>query len=123
MLLSATAAFITTTPPLVDILNYNKRGTYLCLLISFALSLGTLIVGSAIMFVVSKCDRKWFLEVRSGPRNPDARLIHDGHNVNSDSYGFAIAHRVHDVPHRVSFPLDGCLNIDGSNRCVPHPYV
>ena len=57
------AAFVTTTPPLTATLNYNEEGPYLCLMVSFALALGTLIVGSSIMFVVSKCEADWFKKV------------------------------------------------------------
>lgn len=66
LLLSSTAAFLTTTPPLPNEFNYNKGGAYICLLLSFAASLGTLVVGSSIMFVVSKCDCDWFNNVSSG---------------------------------------------------------
>ncbi|KIP07286.1 hypothetical protein PHLGIDRAFT_425579 [Phlebiopsis gigantea 11061_1 CR5-6] len=69
LLLSATGAFVTTIPPLPNILNYTERGPYLCLFVSWGLSLGTLIVGSAIMFVVSKCEPSWFQRTHMNSRS------------------------------------------------------
>lgn len=62
--MGSTAAFITTTPPLAASLNYNERGPYICLLLSFGLTLGSLIVGSAMMYTLPMCAAKWWREVR-----------------------------------------------------------
>ena len=58
------AAFVTTPPPVPPVLDYNARGTYMFLLLSFGLNLGGVIVGSAIIYVQPKADRTCFLQVR-----------------------------------------------------------
>ncbi|KAJ3553416.1 hypothetical protein NM688_g3622 [Phlebia brevispora] len=62
LLLSTEAAFITTTAPLVMVINYNLRGPYILLLLSFGVTLGGLIVGSAVAYVLTKADKSWFEE-------------------------------------------------------------
>lgn len=69
LLLSATASFATTTPPVGSILNYNTRGSYICLLLAFGLTLGGLIVGSTMLFVMSKCTASWFRETLMASRS------------------------------------------------------
>ncbi len=63
LLVGATAAFITTTPPVEELLNYTRRGPYLLLLLSFSITLGSLIVGSTMIFITLKCDPVWFCSV------------------------------------------------------------
>jgi hypothetical protein len=46
------------------ILDYMAIGPYICLLLSFGLSLGGLIVGSAVIFVMSSCEAGFFRKVR-----------------------------------------------------------
>jgi hypothetical protein len=74
LLVGATAAFMTTPPPLTNLLNYNIRGVYALTLLAYALLLGGLVVGSSITFVLSKCTSKWFVRVC----------------ISNDSYVFAI---------------------------------
>ncbi|ETW77455.1 hypothetical protein HETIRDRAFT_441838 [Heterobasidion irregulare TC 32-1] len=69
LLSSATASFATMTPPVGSILNYNTRGSYICLLLAFGLTLGGLIVGSAMLFVTSKCTASWFRETLVASRS------------------------------------------------------
>ncbi|KAF7798522.1 hypothetical protein EIP86_009743 [Pleurotus ostreatoroseus] len=54
------AAFITTTPPVGSVIDYNIRGPYVLLFVSFGATLGGLIVGSAVIYVITKAERKWF---------------------------------------------------------------
>ena len=45
-------------------LNYNAREPYMCLLLAFGLTLGGLIVGSALLFGLAKCSSSYFRDVR-----------------------------------------------------------
>ena len=55
---------MTTTPPRVDIVNYNARGPYILILFSLAISLGGLIAGSMSVYVLSgSMERDWFAAV------------------------------------------------------------
>ncbi|KIK69331.1 hypothetical protein GYMLUDRAFT_153325 [Collybiopsis luxurians FD-317 M1] len=62
LLLTSCATFITTFPPRPDMINYTLRGPYLCLLGSFALLIGGLIVGSAWVLVTGKTRPHWAKE-------------------------------------------------------------
>ena len=63
MILSATAAFATTSPPLGQILDYTLRAAYLLMLLSLGLTIGGLIVSSAVIYVMFEVQRTWFCEV------------------------------------------------------------
>ncbi|TFY56364.1 hypothetical protein EVG20_g8953 [Dentipellis fragilis] len=69
LLLGATSAFATTMPPTAGLLNYTERGPYRCILLSFALTLGALVVSSATLFVMTNCPAKWFCETLMGSRS------------------------------------------------------
>ncbi|KAL4248797.1 PGG domain-containing protein [Pleurotus pulmonarius] len=69
LLVGATAAFITTTPPVEELLNYTRRGPYLLLLLSFSITLGSLIVGSTMIFITLKCDPVWFCSTLMATRS------------------------------------------------------
>ena len=66
LLLSSTGGFLTTTvpPTAKPFLDYTAFAPYTCLLLSFATSLGSLIVTSALQFVVRSCEQGWFRRVR-----------------------------------------------------------
>ncbi|KAJ6548195.1 hypothetical protein DFH09DRAFT_1039670 [Mycena vulgaris] len=51
LLLATSAAFITTTPPRESIVNYTLRGPYICMLGSFGLLIGGIIVASGCVLV------------------------------------------------------------------------
>ncbi|KAF9458507.1 hypothetical protein BDZ94DRAFT_1325446 [Collybia nuda] len=61
LLLATTAVFLTTLPPSQPTLDYLVVGPYICILLSFGLALGGLIMGSAIIFVTSTCNVEWFI--------------------------------------------------------------
>ncbi|KAE9396214.1 hypothetical protein BT96DRAFT_1021485 [Gymnopus androsaceus JB14] len=63
LLLSTCAAFITTPPPNPAMVNYTLRGPYLCILGSFALLIGGIIVCSASLLVTGKARPYWAKEV------------------------------------------------------------
>ncbi|KAF9261758.1 hypothetical protein L218DRAFT_1001539 [Marasmius fiardii PR-910] len=63
LLLASTAAFITTEPPKLDIVNYNLRGTYLCACASFTLILGGVVVCSGQMLIAGTIRPYWAKEV------------------------------------------------------------
>ncbi|KAA1477605.1 hypothetical protein DENSPDRAFT_786865 [Dentipellis sp. KUC8613] len=68
LLLGSTAAFLTTTPPTPDLFDYSARSSYRCILLSFGLTIGCLIVGSAMLFVMAKCQAEWFCKTMMGSR-------------------------------------------------------
>lgn len=76
LLLSSTAAFATTTPPVGHILNYNIRGAYLMVLLSLGLTIGGLIVASAVIYVMYEAQREWFSKVPSSEDDLCADLAH-----------------------------------------------
>ncbi|KAF9459170.1 hypothetical protein BDZ94DRAFT_1268952 [Collybia nuda] len=63
LLLVSSAVFVTTVPPRAAMINYTLRGPYICILGSFALLLGGIIVGSALLLVVGKAQPCWSKEV------------------------------------------------------------
>lgn len=65
LLLGTTSAFITTVPPLVNVVNYNNRGSYILLCASYRWTLGGLVVGSTIVYIGYHAKREWFWKVRS----------------------------------------------------------
>ncbi|KAF7437465.1 hypothetical protein PC9H_004305 [Pleurotus ostreatus] len=69
LLVGATAALIRTTPPVEELLNYTRRGPYLLLLLSFGITLGSLIVGSGMIFITLKCDPVWFCSTLMATRS------------------------------------------------------
>ncbi|KAF9060663.1 hypothetical protein BDP27DRAFT_1236425 [Rhodocollybia butyracea] len=50
LIFTGLATWITTAPPLANTLNYNERGSYICLLVAFGGTWGGIVVGSAIMY-------------------------------------------------------------------------
>ncbi|KAA1477604.1 hypothetical protein DENSPDRAFT_615588 [Dentipellis sp. KUC8613] len=69
LLLGSTAAFATTSPPRPDLVDYATLGSYRCILASFGLTLGGLIAGSTILFVMTKCHANWFRDTLMGSRS------------------------------------------------------
>ncbi|KAI0032638.1 hypothetical protein K488DRAFT_85680 [Vararia minispora EC-137] len=69
LLVSTTAAFITTTPPVPSMFDYTVEGIYGCLLCSFAIILGGLAVGTIILFIMTKCDQDWFRQMHLSSRS------------------------------------------------------
>ena len=64
LILSSTAALVTTVPPRADIIAYTEFGSYVLLFLSLGVSLGGLIVGSAIIYITSgSLTIRWFCEV------------------------------------------------------------
>ncbi|KAL1718969.1 hypothetical protein EV715DRAFT_290870 [Schizophyllum commune] len=59
LLLASAATFLTTEPPRDEILNYTRRGPYICLVASFGLLIGGIIVGGACVLVTSKVQAYW----------------------------------------------------------------
>ena len=113
LLLSATASFATTTPPVGSVLNYNTRGSYICLLLAFGLTLGGLIVGSTMLFVMSKCTASWFCEVHGQCSIANVRCLI--HNV-ADSHGIPFTYLLHVSVDCVSLCLHRCRNFGRGNR-------
>ncbi|TFY56368.1 hypothetical protein EVG20_g8952 [Dentipellis fragilis] len=69
LLLGSTAAFATTTPPRPELVDYAALGSYRCIMASFGITLGGLVVGSAMLFVMSKCRAKWSCDTLMGSRS------------------------------------------------------
>ncbi|KIY64498.1 hypothetical protein CYLTODRAFT_401809 [Cylindrobasidium torrendii FP15055 ss-10] len=63
LLLATAAVFITTAPPESSILNYTQRGPYISIIGSFGLLIGGIIVGSAVLLVLTRLQPEWMLDV------------------------------------------------------------
>ncbi|KIY66830.1 hypothetical protein CYLTODRAFT_491171 [Cylindrobasidium torrendii FP15055 ss-10] len=63
LLLATAAVFITTPPPEGSMLNYTRRGPYICIMGSFGLLVGGVIVGSSVLLVLARLQREWMLNV------------------------------------------------------------
>ncbi|KAJ7019348.1 hypothetical protein C8F04DRAFT_1015368 [Mycena alexandri] len=63
LLLATAATFITTTPPRQSIVNYTLRGPYICMLGSFGLLIGGIIVASFCVLVSTKAKPYWSEQV------------------------------------------------------------
>ncbi|KAH9904643.1 uncharacterized protein BXZ73DRAFT_61875 [Epithele typhae] len=63
LLLSSTAALITTEPPRADLLDYTQRGPYLLLWASFGMTLGGMILSSTNIYALSTYNCVWFRTV------------------------------------------------------------
>jgi hypothetical protein len=61
--MSCIVALITTPPPTPDILDYGQRGAYICLLASFVILLGGIIVGSTDIYVMGTSSPQWVYRV------------------------------------------------------------
>lgn len=63
LILSATAAFLTTTPPAPLIFNYNATPAYIFLLISFAEAALSIVSGTAVVAIYQSSKRHWNRDV------------------------------------------------------------
>ncbi|KAH7922569.1 hypothetical protein BV22DRAFT_1037342 [Leucogyrophana mollusca] len=62
--LATSSVFLTTTPPLTSLVGYTVVASYILLLGSFAHSLGSLLIGIAVVTIYDSCDRIWAKDVR-----------------------------------------------------------
>ncbi|CAL1699202.1 unnamed protein product [Somion occarium] len=69
LLLTSTSAFATTLPPLTPLFDYTTTAPYICSLASFGSVLGSLIVGSSVLFMLAKCSQEWFRDTLMGSRS------------------------------------------------------
>ncbi|KAF9031732.1 hypothetical protein BDP27DRAFT_1530431 [Rhodocollybia butyracea] len=53
LIFTGLATWITTAPPLTNVLNYRERGSYICLLVAFGGTWGGIVRGSATMYGTS----------------------------------------------------------------------
>jgi hypothetical protein len=63
LLLATSSVFITTAPPRASMVNYTLRGPYICMLASFGLLIGGIIVASVCVLVSSKARPYWAEQV------------------------------------------------------------
>ncbi|KAK1231146.1 hypothetical protein PQX77_005752 [Marasmius sp. AFHP31] len=63
LLLASSSVFITTQPPKTNFMDYTLRGPYGCLLASFGLLIGGIIIASGCVLVVSKAQPQWSQKV------------------------------------------------------------
>ncbi|KAJ7458049.1 hypothetical protein B0H11DRAFT_1737951 [Mycena galericulata] len=63
LLLATSSVFITTTPPRASMVNYTLRGPYICMLGSFGLLIGGIIVAAVCVLVSSKARPYWSEQV------------------------------------------------------------
>lgn len=62
-ILATAIPFITTSSPKDSGANYNQRGTYICIVASFGLIAGGIIVGSSALIVLSRLQRRYAINV------------------------------------------------------------
>ncbi|KAJ7484459.1 hypothetical protein FB451DRAFT_1028824 [Mycena latifolia] len=63
LLLATSSIFITTVPPRPSMVNYTLRGPYICMLGSFGLLIGGIIVALVCLLVTSKARPYWSEQV------------------------------------------------------------
>lgn len=63
LFLASIAALITTVPPAAGVLDYTKRGPYICLWASFGILLGGIVVASADVYALATSSPVWVLKV------------------------------------------------------------
>ncbi|KAF8662790.1 hypothetical protein AX16_001074 [Volvariella volvacea WC 439] len=63
LLLATNAVFLTTVPPRPDLSDYTTIAPYVCMLASFAMTMGSLLAGSSLLFVMNHSTAEWFREV------------------------------------------------------------
>lgn len=127
MIFSGLSAWATTQPPFGEVLDYNKRTTYICLLIAFGGTWGGIIVGSTIMYVNSIAASTWYREVWIISCSP-ARIVLMVSNI-VDVNVDAVAGCVH--PHSISVSIlrhggfdflrcYRCVSMLGNNTLLSH---
>ncbi|KAG1841298.1 hypothetical protein DFJ58DRAFT_808550 [Suillus subalutaceus] len=68
VVLTTSAVFLSTQPPLTSFLPYTIRGCYILALGSFAHALGGLLSGLAVVNIYEACDRIWARDVLTATR-------------------------------------------------------
>ncbi|KAJ7115312.1 hypothetical protein C8R44DRAFT_222918 [Mycena epipterygia] len=68
LLLATSAVFITTSPPNPRMVNYTLRGPYICMLGSFGLLVGAIVVAGAAYLVCARARPSWTERVMYGTR-------------------------------------------------------
>ncbi|KAG0696499.1 hypothetical protein DFH29DRAFT_197345 [Suillus ampliporus] len=68
LMLTTSAVFISTQPPLTSFLPYTLRGSYIFAFLSFTHALGGLICGLAVVNIYDACDRTWVKDVLTASR-------------------------------------------------------
>ncbi|KIJ65657.1 hypothetical protein HYDPIDRAFT_27651 [Hydnomerulius pinastri MD-312] len=63
LILTSSAVFLTTMPPLPQMLPYTSTAPYLFAITSFAHALGGILTGTAVVVVYDSCDRVWARDV------------------------------------------------------------
>lgn len=58
------SAFLTTVPPLPNVIDYSIRGSYMLLFGAWSATLAVIVTGSAILYGVSEMKRDWLVTVR-----------------------------------------------------------
>ncbi|KIJ08029.1 hypothetical protein PAXINDRAFT_18804 [Paxillus involutus ATCC 200175] len=68
LLLTASAVFISTPPPLPSFMAYTAVGPYFLALVSFSHALGSILSGTVVILVYESCDRMWAKNVITADR-------------------------------------------------------
>lgn len=63
LLLAAVSTFLTSTPPNSPLVDYNQRWPYICLIMCLGITMGGLIVGSALLYGIAFSSGIWFQNV------------------------------------------------------------
>ncbi|KAG2129593.1 hypothetical protein DEU56DRAFT_816908 [Suillus clintonianus] len=67
-MLTTSAVFVSTQPPLTSFLPYTFRGAYIFAFLSFTHALGGLMCGLAVLNIYGACDRIWVKDVLTASR-------------------------------------------------------
>lgn len=118
LVFSGLSAWVTTQPPFEDALDYGRRATYICLIISFGGVWGGIIVGSAIMYGTSMTAPVWYREVWIVPPSTDYYFVLTSLNL-LDVDVVAVAGCM--LPHSTIVPIlrYGCFDVLRRHWCVP----
>ncbi|KAJ7108490.1 hypothetical protein C8R44DRAFT_636471, partial [Mycena epipterygia] len=68
LLLATSAVFIMTVPPRPGMVNYTLRGLYICMLGSFGLLIGAIIIAAVSFLIMSRVRPSWAERVMYGNR-------------------------------------------------------
>ncbi|KAG1743903.1 hypothetical protein EDB19DRAFT_546971 [Suillus lakei] len=68
LMLTTSAVFVSTQPPLTSFLPYTLHGSYIFAFLSFTHALGGLMCGLAVVNIYEACDRTWVKDVLTASR-------------------------------------------------------
>lgn len=103
-MLTTSAVFVSTQPPLTSFLPYALRGSYIFVFLSFVHALGSMLCGLAVVNIYEACDRTWVKDVcsESGLARIDIHAI-------AGLDGFALSIVLYACVHRLAEYIPHCF--------------